>query len=179
LQGFKSGRIPVIVATDVLSRGIDIDTIDVVVNYDVPHDGEDYIHRIGRTARAEKEGKAFTLVSDKEIGRFSRIESLIGKVVDKAPVPSELGPAPEYIVHRRSGGSRSGGAPPQRQKSQPRQEGRQRQEGQHKHESHHRQQSQPKPTPQPRSGPPLTIEKRIPIPKAVDNGTALPKTGEV
>nr|WP_262901481.1 DEAD/DEAH box helicase [Flavihumibacter profundi] len=104
LQGFKSGRIPVIVATDVLSRGIDIDTIDVVVNYDVPHDGEDYVHRIGRTARAEKEGKAFTLVSDKEIGRFSRIESLIGKVVEKAPVPPELGKAPEYIVHRRSGG---------------------------------------------------------------------------
>jgi ATP-dependent RNA helicase RhlE len=110
LQGFKSGRIPVIVATDVLSRGIDIDTIDVVVNYDVPHDGEDYVHRIGRTARAEKDGKAFTLISDKEIGRFARIESLIGKEVDKALVPAELGPTPEYIQPRRhSGGNRKGG----------------------------------------------------------------------
>ncbi|MBC6491054.1 hypothetical protein BC349_08430 [Flavihumibacter stibioxidans] len=106
LQGFKSGRIPVVVATDVLSRGIDIDTIDVVVNYDVPNDGEDYVHRIGRTARAEKDGKAFTLVSDKEIGRFSRIESLIGKEVEKVPVPAELGPAPEYVVRRRGEGRR-------------------------------------------------------------------------
>lgn len=108
LQGFKSGRIPVIVATDVLSRGIDIDTIDVVVNYDVPHDGEDYVHRIGRTARAERDGKAFTLVSDKEIGRFSRIEALIGKEVEKATVPPELGETPAYQPHRR--GPRSAGA---------------------------------------------------------------------
>ena len=100
LQGFKSGRIPVMVATDVLSRGIDIDTIDVVVNYDVPHDGEDYVHRIGRTARAEKDGKAFTLVSDKEIGRFMRIEKLIGKEVEKLPLPEALGEGPAYTSRK-------------------------------------------------------------------------------
>lgn len=118
LQGFKSGRIPIVVATDVLSRGIDIDTIDVVINYDVPHDGEDYVHRIGRTARAEKDGKAFTLVSDKEIGRFSRIEKLIGKEVEKAPVPEALGPAPEYKLHRRpkpAGSFRNNRKPPRKQ----------------------------------------------------------------
>ncbi|ULQ56207.1 DEAD/DEAH box helicase [Flavihumibacter rivuli] len=101
MLGFKSGRIPILVATDVLSRGIDIDTIDVVVNYDVPHDGEDYVHRIGRTARAEKDGVAITLVSDKEINRFARIEALIGKEVEKAPVPEALGPAPAYQPSQR------------------------------------------------------------------------------
>ncbi|WP_290713061.1 DEAD/DEAH box helicase, partial [Flavihumibacter sp. CACIAM 22H1] len=101
LMGFKSGRIPVIVATDVLSRGIDIDTIDVVINYDVPHDGEDYVHRIGRTARAEKDGKAFTLVSEQEMGRFGRIEQLIGNEVPKLEIPAELGPGPEYNPGRR------------------------------------------------------------------------------
>lgn len=105
LGGFKSGRIPVVVATDVLSRGIDIDTIDVVVNYDVPHDGEDYVHRIGRTARAEKDGKAFTLVSEQEMHRFGRIEQLIGNKVPKLEIPEELGPGPEY----RPGGGRKGG----------------------------------------------------------------------
>lgn len=105
LGGFKSGRIPVVVATDVLSRGIDIDTIDVVVNYDVPHDGEDYVHRIGRTARAEKDGKAFTLVSEQEMHRFGRIEQLIGNEVPKLEIPEELGPGPEY----RPGGGRKGG----------------------------------------------------------------------
>lgn len=104
LGGFKSGRIPVVVATDVLSRGIDIDTIDVVVNYDVPHDGEDYVHRIGRTARAEKDGKAFTLVSEQEMHRFGRIEQLIGNEVPKLEIPEELGPGPEY----RPGAGRKG-----------------------------------------------------------------------
>jgi len=108
LQGFRSGRIPVIVATDVLSRGIDIDTIDVVINYDVPNDAEDYVHRIGRTARAERDGKAFTLVSDREIGRFARIEQLIGKEVEKAPVPAEFGEAPAYQPRQRGGGRAQG-----------------------------------------------------------------------
>jgi superfamily II DNA/RNA helicase len=65
LGAFTSGRIPLLVATDILSRGIDIDTIDLVINYDVPGDGEDYVHRIGRTARAEADGVAFTLVGEK------------------------------------------------------------------------------------------------------------------
>jgi superfamily II DNA/RNA helicase len=103
LNGFTSGRIPVLVATDILSRGIDIDTIDLVINYDVPRDAEDYVHRIGRTARAEADGMAFTLVSQSEQNRFAVIEKLIGKLVDKAAIPEELGKTPEYQPQLRSG----------------------------------------------------------------------------
>lgn len=103
LNGFTSGRIPILVATDILSRGIDIDTIDLVINYDVPRDAEDYVHRIGRTARAEADGVAFTLVSQTEQNRFAGIEKLIGKEVEKAQVPAELGPTPEYQPRHRSG----------------------------------------------------------------------------
>lgn len=106
LSAFASGRIPVLVATDILSRGIDIDTIDVVINYDVPGDGEDYVHRIGRTARAEAEGMAFTLVCEKEQNKFAVIEQLLGKEVEKAPVPKELGAAPSYHPRSRSGSKR-------------------------------------------------------------------------
>jgi superfamily II DNA/RNA helicase len=107
LSAFASGRIPVLVATDILSRGIDIDTIDVVINYDVPGDGEDYVHRIGRTARAEAEGMAFTLISEKEQNKFALIEQLLGKEVEKAAVPKEFGSAPEYHPrHRGSSGKR-------------------------------------------------------------------------
>lgn len=104
LSAFTAGRIPVLVATDILSRGIDIDTIDVVINYDVPGDGEDYVHRIGRTARAEADGAAFTLIGEKEQNKFSQIERLLGKEVEKAPVPKELGEAPAYNPRSRSGG---------------------------------------------------------------------------
>ena len=93
---FTSGRIPIMVATDILSRGIDIDTIDLVINYDVPRDGEDYVHRIGRTARAEADGMAFTLVGEREQNSFAAIESLIDKEVEKAEIPQEFGPAPPY-----------------------------------------------------------------------------------
>jgi ATP-dependent RNA helicase RhlE len=103
LSAFAGGRIPVLVATDILSRGIDIDTIDVVINYDVPGDGEDYVHRIGRTARAEAEGMAFTLISEKEQNKFAVIEQLLGKEVEKAEVPKELGAAPSYHPRSRSG----------------------------------------------------------------------------
>ncbi|WP_207511614.1 DEAD/DEAH box helicase [Longitalea luteola] len=96
LNGFTSGRIPILVATDILSRGIDIDTIDLVINYDVPRDAEDYVHRIGRTARAEADGMAFTLVSQAEQNKFAIIEKLIGKEVEKAAVPEEFGSTPEY-----------------------------------------------------------------------------------
>jgi superfamily II DNA/RNA helicase len=109
LSAFASGRIPVLVATDILSRGIDIDTIDVVINYDVPGDGEDYVHRIGRTARAEAEGMAFTLISEKEQNKFALIEQLLGKEVEKAAVPKEFGSAPEYNPRHR--GSNSGKKP--------------------------------------------------------------------
>ncbi|HRE39105.1 MAG TPA: DEAD/DEAH box helicase [Chitinophagaceae bacterium] len=106
LQAFTSGRIPILVATDILSRGIDIDTIDLVINYDVPHDGEDYVHRIGRTARAEADGVAYTIVSEKEQNRFASIEKLIDKEVEKGLIPHELGPAPAYSPRQRSRGNR-------------------------------------------------------------------------
>ena len=106
LQAFTSGRIPILVATDILSRGIDIDTIDLVINYDVPHDGEDYVHRIGRTARAEADGVAYTLVSEKEQNRFASIEKLIDKEVEKGLIPQELGPAPVYTPRKRRDGNR-------------------------------------------------------------------------
>lgn len=93
---FKSGRLPILVATDILSRGIDIDNIDLVINYDVPHDGEDYVHRIGRTARAEADGTAYTFVSVKEQRKFLAIEKLIGKPVPRAQIPQEFGETPEF-----------------------------------------------------------------------------------
>lgn len=110
LLNFKNGKSKVLVATDILSRGIDIEDIDLVINYDVPNDGEDYIHRIGRTARAATDGTAYTFISPKEQGRFSRIEELLGKPVDKATVPPELGPVPEYTpkVRRPGGGGGNG-----------------------------------------------------------------------
>lgn len=106
LGAFASGRIPVLVATDILSRGIDIDTIDLVLNFDVPGDGEDYVHRIGRTARAEADGVAYTLVSEKEQNKFSAIEKLLEKEIEKAKVPDELGAVPAYTPRQRSGSDR-------------------------------------------------------------------------
>lgn len=96
LQKFRSRSLNVLVATDVISRGIDIDNIDMVVNYDVPRDAEDYVHRVGRTARAQKKGEALTLISPKDQGAFKRIETLIESAVEKLPVPEKFGPAPEY-----------------------------------------------------------------------------------
>jgi superfamily II DNA/RNA helicase len=105
MNKFAGGRLPILVATDILSRGIDIDTIDLVINYDVPHDGEDYVHRIGRTARAEADGMAVTLVSEKEQNRFAAIEELLGKPVEKASIPTSLGQTPTY--HPRKARSRN------------------------------------------------------------------------
>ncbi len=96
LMHFKSGKVQILVATDILSRGIDIDNIGLVINYDVPHDGEDYVHRIGRTARAAAEGTAITFISEKEQRKFVAIERLLGKPVPKAVLPEEFGPAPDY-----------------------------------------------------------------------------------
>jgi superfamily II DNA/RNA helicase len=96
LNAFRAKQVKVLVATDVVSRGIDIEDIDLVVNFDVPNDNEDYIHRIGRTARAEADGIAITFVSPREQSYFARIENFLGKPVNKAPVPSDLGEAPEY-----------------------------------------------------------------------------------
>ena len=96
LSQFRSGRLTILIATDILSRGIDIDNIELVINFDVPHDGEDYVHRIGRTARAMADGTAITLVSTAEQRKFSAIEKLLGEPVPKGQVPEALGPVPEY-----------------------------------------------------------------------------------
>ena len=112
---FKSGKIDVLVATDIVSRGIDIDDISMVINYDVPRDAEDYVHRIGRTARADNDGVAITLIRGKEVGYFMRIERFLEREVEKIPMPQHLGKAPEYkeskADHRRkkSGGKRRDG----------------------------------------------------------------------
>ncbi len=95
LLDFRSKKLKILVATDILSRGIDIEDIDLVINYDVPHDGEDYIHRIGRTARAATKGTAYTFVTDKELFKFHKIEKLLGKEVTKHPVPEQFGAAPK------------------------------------------------------------------------------------
>lgn len=95
---FKSGQIDVLVATDILSRGIDIDDIAMVINYDVPHDAEDYVHRIGRTARADRDGAAITLVSKDDIYYFQQIEKFLEKEVEKVELPDDLGEAPAYAA---------------------------------------------------------------------------------
>lgn len=104
LSMFKARQLQVLVATDVLSRGIDIEDIDLVINYDVPNDAEDYIHRIGRTARAEADGVAITLINEKEQKSFLEIEEMLGKPVHKAKLPAELGKAPAYDPKKPSGG---------------------------------------------------------------------------
>jgi ATP-dependent RNA helicase RhlE len=110
LLEFKSRRLPILIATDILSRGIDIDNIDLVINYDVPNDGEDYIHRIGRTARAETDGMAITFISEKEQNKFRAIEDLLGTPVEKEEIPGQFGPGPEYNPRKgRSGGGGHGG----------------------------------------------------------------------
>lgn len=108
LLDFRNHKLNILVATDILSRGIDIEDIDLVINFDVPNDGEDYVHRIGRTARAASEGTAYTFISPREQQRFARIEQLLGHEVTKAPVPQELGPAPEYQPKGRKGGGGGG-----------------------------------------------------------------------
>ena len=94
---FKSGQYDVLVATDIVARGIDIDDIEMVINYDVPHDTEDYVHRIGRTARANRDGRAITFVSEEDQYWFQQIEKFLEKVVDKIPLPEGCGEGPEYI----------------------------------------------------------------------------------
>ncbi|MEI6577098.1 MAG: DEAD/DEAH box helicase [Bacteroidota bacterium] len=93
---FKNKLTPVLVATDVMARGIDIEDIDLIVNYDVPHDGESYIHRIGRTARAQSDGVAITLINEKDQAKFAAIEELLQKTVHKAVVPENFGQTPAY-----------------------------------------------------------------------------------
>ena len=101
LRNFKNKNLQVLVATDILSRGIDIDSISLVVNYDVPGDAEDYIHRVGRTARAETTGKAITFINDHDQYKFKKIEDLIGYEVTKLAVPEKLGAQPEYAPEKK------------------------------------------------------------------------------
>ena len=101
LSQFKSKQLNILVATDILSRGIDVEDIDLVINYDVPNDGEDYIHRIGRTARAESDGVAITLINEKEQSKFGEIEALLEKEVHKAIVPAQFGEGPKYNPTKR------------------------------------------------------------------------------
>ena len=105
---FKAGRIKVLVATDIVSRGIDIDDIRLVVNYDVPRDCEDYVHRIGRTARANNDGVAITFVSEQDQGYFYKLEKFLEKDIYKIPMPTELGEAPEYKPRRENKFSKKG-----------------------------------------------------------------------
>ncbi len=110
MHEFKNGRINILVATDIVSRGIDIDDIRLVINYDVPHDSEDYVHRIGRTARANNDGCAITFVGENEQTKFKNIEEFLAKDIYKIPVPEELGEAPEYAPKKTSksrGGKKS------------------------------------------------------------------------
>jgi superfamily II DNA/RNA helicase len=103
LQSFKARHTRILVATDVLSRGIDIKGIDLIINYDVPHDAGDYVHRVGRTARADATGVALTLVNEKEMGQFHRIEQLIDKDVMKIPLPCSLGKGFDWNPHKSRG----------------------------------------------------------------------------
>jgi ATP-dependent RNA helicase RhlE len=96
LREFKSRQLPVIIGTDVLSRGIDVEGISLVINFDVPPDPEDYIHRIGRTARAETKGTAITFVNEKDQRRFSYIETLIAREIPRVALPEVLGEGPAY-----------------------------------------------------------------------------------
>jgi superfamily II DNA/RNA helicase len=96
LNQFKNRQLQVIIGTDILSRGIDVEGIGLVINYDTPHDAEDYIHRIGRTARAETTGTAITFINEKDQRKFLQIEKMIGKEINKLPLPSELGEGPGY-----------------------------------------------------------------------------------
>lgn len=96
LREFKSKSLPILIGTDILSRGIDIEGINLVINFNAPHDPEDYIHRIGRTARADTTGTAITFINDKDLRKLAAIERLIGKEIPKVPLPAALGAAPEY-----------------------------------------------------------------------------------
>ena len=96
MRNFKAKKLRILIGTDILSRGIDVDGISLVVNYDAPPDPEDYIHRIGRTARAERAGVAITFINEKDQPRFAQIEALMGIDVPKMPIPEAYGKGPEY-----------------------------------------------------------------------------------
>ncbi len=102
LLGFRNGEHKVLVATDIVSRGIDIDDIDLIINYNIPSEPEDYVHRVGRTARSEREGLAISLINTDDIFSFKRIEKLIEKEVFKIPLPPDFEKGPEYVLSPKS-----------------------------------------------------------------------------
>ena len=104
MNDFRAGRIDILVATDIVARGIDIDDIAMVVNYDVPHEAEDYVHRIGRTARANNDGKAVTFVSERDRRKFKYIENFLGYVVRCEDVPADFGKMPSYDSEEQTDG---------------------------------------------------------------------------
>ena len=105
MRKFKSRDLRILIGTDVLSRGIDIEEINLVLNYDVPPDPEDYVHRVGRTARADKKGSAITFINERDMIRFNQIEALIGYEVDKKELPKDLGSGPQYKIVSKSSSS--------------------------------------------------------------------------
>lgn len=107
LRGFRSRRIRILVATDVMSRGIDIKEINLVINFDTPYDAEDYVHRVGRTARANTKGEAITLVNEKDMRKMAQIERLIEAQVERLTLPEELGNGPEWIVQSKPSNKRN------------------------------------------------------------------------
>ena len=113
MLNFRNNKIRILVATDIVARGIDIEDIGLVLNYDVPHDPEDYIHRIGRTARAAATGSAVTFVSEEEQGKFHQIEKFIERDIRKAELPESVGAGPKYAPDENRGrfgrGGRGGG----------------------------------------------------------------------
>ena len=113
---FKSGQIDVLVATDIVARGIDIDDIALVINYDVPHDTEDYVHRIGRTARADRDGRAITFVSEEDIFYFQQIEKFLEKEVEKMPLPEGCSEGPAYTKQNKPHKSGNNSAKSRRRK---------------------------------------------------------------
>ncbi len=113
LREFKSGKIKILVATDVLSRGIDINNLTHVLNFDMPNDAADYVHRIGRTARADKTGTAISFVNEEDQPKMSNVEELIERTLDKLDVPSNIGESPKYDpetqIKKAKGGFKKGG----------------------------------------------------------------------
>jgi superfamily II DNA/RNA helicase len=103
LLTFRSKRTRVLVATDVMSRGIDIKEINMVINYDAPRDAEDYVHRVGRTARANTKGEAVTFINPKDMPKLSKIERLIEKEIEKYAMPEQFGEAPEWSTNAPKG----------------------------------------------------------------------------
>lgn len=109
MNQFKSRKLQMLIGTDILSRGIDVEGIELVVNYDTPHDAEDYVHRIGRTARAERTGTAITFVNEKDHWKFQKVEKLIGNEILKLPLPAEVGESPAFDSRSASKDNRSAG----------------------------------------------------------------------